>query len=152
MSSRTIRWDLLLAWVWNGLVCHSENVTPVFQCAHPVPFALCLPWRKNKKRLWATLIVCVPKTDGSVRICGDNKGTVNSAIQTEQFPIPTLEGIQGGVSSWNKFTKVYQELVLNGEAQKLRAINSHKGPIHTLAIRNSIQPCNLATIQWESVS
>ena len=146
-------------------MCHSENVTPVFQCAHPVPYALCLPWRKNKKRLenlgvhkpvelsdWATLIVCVPKTDGSVRICGDNKGTVNSAIQTEQFSIPTLEGIQGGVSSWNKFTKVYQELVLNGEAQKLRAINSHKGPIHTLAIRNSIQPCNLATIQWESVS
>ena len=101
---------------------------------------------------WATPIVCVPTTDGSVRICGDYKGTGNPAIQTEQFPIPTLEGIRGGVSSWNKFTKVYQQLVLSGEAQKLRAINSHKGQIHTLAIRNSIQPCNLATIQWESVS
>ena len=101
---------------------------------------------------WATPIVCVPKTDGSVRICGDYKGTGNPAIQTEQFPIPTLEGIRGGVSSWNEFTKVYQQLVLSGEAQKLRAINSHKGQIHALAIRNSIQPCNLATIRWESVS
>ena len=53
---------------------------------------------------WATPIVFVPKTDGSVRICGDYRGTVNPAIQTEQFPIPTLEEIRGGVSSWNKFT------------------------------------------------
>ena len=83
---------------------------------------------------WATPIVCVPKTDGSVRICGDYKGTVNPAIQTEQFPIPTLEEIRGRVSSWRKFTKVdlrsaYQQLVLDEEAQKLCTINTHKGLI-----------------------
>ena len=39
---------------------------------------------------WATPIVFVPKTDESVRICGDYRDTVNPAIQTEQFPIPTL--------------------------------------------------------------
>ena len=32
-----------------------------------------------------------PKANGSVRICGDYKGTVNPAIHTEQFPIPTME-------------------------------------------------------------
>ena len=34
---------------------------------------------------WATPIVCVPKTHGSIRVCGDYKGTVKPAIQTEQF-------------------------------------------------------------------
>ena len=81
---------------------------------------------------WATPIVCVPKTDGSVRICGDYKGTVNPAIQTEQFPIPTLEEIRGNVSTWKKFTKTdlrraYQQLVLDEESQKLCTINTHKG-------------------------
>ena len=65
---------------------------------------------------WATPIVCEPKTDGSVRVCGDYKGTVNPAIQTEQFPIPTLEEIRGKVATWGKFINIdlrstYQELV-----------------------------------------
>ena len=122
-----------------------ENATPVFQWARPVPYALRSAVEDELKRMesegvlkpvevsdWATPIVCVPKTDGSVRICGDYKGTVNPAIQTEQFPIPTLEEIRGRVSSWKKFTKIdlrsaYQQLVLDEEAQKLCTINTYKG-------------------------
>ena len=83
-----------------------DNVKPVFQKARPVPYALRPAVEKELKKMedegiiepvevsdWATPIVCVPKTDGSVRVCGDYKGTVNPAIQTEQFPIPTLEEI-----------------------------------------------------------
>ena len=68
-----------------------ENATPVFQRACPVPYALHSAVEEELKRMendgvlkpvevsdWATPIVCVPKTDGSVRICGDYKGTVNS--------------------------------------------------------------------------
>ena len=54
----------------------------------------------------ATPIVCVPETDESVRICSGYKGTVSPIIQTEQFPIPTMEVIRGRVSSWKKFTKI----------------------------------------------
>ena len=88
-----------------------DNVKPVFQKARPVPYALRPAVEKELKKMedegiiepvevsnWATPIVCVPKTDGSVRVCGDYKGTVNPAIQTEQFPIPTLEAIRGKVS------------------------------------------------------
>ena len=122
-----------------------ENATPVFQRARPVPYALRSAVEEELKRMendgvlkpvevsdWATPIVCVPKTDGTVRICGDYKGTVNPAIQTEQFPIPTLEEIRGRVSSWKKFTKIdlrsaYQQLILDEESQKLCTINTHKG-------------------------
>ena len=32
---------------------------------------------------WATPIVPVPKQDGSIRICGDFKGTINPELQAE---------------------------------------------------------------------
>ena len=70
-----------------------ENATPVFQRARPIPYALRSAVEDKLKRMesegvlkpvevsdWATPIVCVPKTDGSVRICGDYKSTVNPAI------------------------------------------------------------------------
>ena len=61
-------------------------------------------------------------------LCGDKKGTVSPAIQTEQFPIPTLEELRGRVSSWKiDLRSAYQQLVLNEESQKLCTINTHKG-------------------------
>ena len=81
-----------------------ENTTPVFQRARLVPYVLRPTVEEELKRLkhewvlkpvevsdWATPIVWVPKTDGSVRICGGYKGTVNPAILTKQFPVATLE-------------------------------------------------------------
>lgn len=122
-----------------------DNVKPVFQKAHPVPYTLCPTAEKELEKMedegiiepvevsnWATPIVCVPNTDSSVRVCGDYKGTVNPAIQTEQFPIPTLEEIRGKVPTMKKFTKIdlrsaYQQMVLDKASQQLCTINTHKG-------------------------
>ena len=61
--------------------------------------------------------------------CGDYKGTVNPAIQTEQFPIPTLEEIRGKVATWKRFTKIdlrstYQQMFLDKGSQQLCTIKT----------------------------
>ena len=67
-----------------------KNVKPVFCKARSVPFALWPAVEKELERMqlegiivpveisnWATPLVCVPKSDGSVRLCGDYRTTVN---------------------------------------------------------------------------
>ena len=117
------------------------NATPVFQRPRLVRYALRFAVEEELKRMendgvlkpveasnWPTLFVCVPKADGSVRICGEYKGTVDPAIQTEQFAIPALEEIRRRASSSHKFEKIdirsaYQQLVLNEESKTV----THKG-------------------------
>ena len=55
---------------------------------------------------WATPLVCVPKPDGTVRLCGDYRTTVNQATYTEQFPIPTAEEIRSKLAGGEKFSKI----------------------------------------------
>ena len=55
---------------------------------------------------WATPIVPVGKPDGSVRLCGDYKVTVNQASQVEQYPIPRLEDLLVKVGGGQKFLKL----------------------------------------------
>ena len=37
---------------------------------------------------WASPIVCVPKKDNKVRICGNYKVTINGVLDLEQYPLP----------------------------------------------------------------
>ena len=81
---------------------------------------------------WATPLVCVPKPDGTVRLCGDYRTTVNQATHTEQFPIPTVEEIRSRLAGGEKFSKIdlkcaYQQMLLDEKAQELCTINTHKG-------------------------
>ena len=40
---------------------------------------------------WASPTVAVPKSDNSVRICGDYNSTVNANLDCEQYPLPKAE-------------------------------------------------------------
>ena len=55
---------------------------------------------------WGTPMVPVPKKDGSVRICGDYKVTVNLELQAQQYPLPHIENIFPSLAGGQKFSKI----------------------------------------------
>ncbi len=42
---------------------------------------------------WAAPIVPVVKRDGSIRVCGDYKLTVNQVAKVDSYPLPLIEGL-----------------------------------------------------------
>ena len=121
------------------------NTTPKFWRPRPVPFALKEGVEKELDRLqgtgiiepiifseWAAPIVAVPKRDGSIRICGDYKVTLNQSLEVDQYPLPKPEELFASLSGGKKFTKLdlsqaYQQMVLDDQSKDLVTINTHKG-------------------------
>ncbi|KAF2902442.1 hypothetical protein ILUMI_03744 [Ignelater luminosus] len=81
---------------------------------------------------WGTPIVPVIKEDGTVRICGDFKVTLNPHIEVDQYPIPRIDELfvklQGG-SHFSKLdlSNVYQQILLDEKSKTLVTISTHKG-------------------------
>ena len=121
------------------------EATPKFMKARLVPYALKAKVELELDRLqreniispiefseWAAPIVPVVKQDGSVRICGDYKGTVNQVSKLDNYPIPKTEDLLATLGGGNKFTKLdmsqaYQQLELEESSKKFTTINTHKG-------------------------
>ena len=81
---------------------------------------------------WAAPIVPVLKSNGTVRICGDYKVTVNQASRLEQYPIPKLEDLCFKLTGGQKFTKLdlsqaYSQLLLDDESKSYTTISTHRG-------------------------
>ena len=77
-------------------------------------------------------IVPVAKRDGSVRIYGDYKITLNRVLKSEVYPLPRIEELFTALAGGVHFTKVdlshaYQQLVLEEESAMLVTISTHKG-------------------------
>ena len=81
---------------------------------------------------WAAAIVPVPKKDGSHRICGDYKVTVNPVLDIDQYPLPKPTDLFTALAGGNKFltldlTQAYQQLLLDEDSRRYTTINTHKG-------------------------
>ena len=69
---------------------------------------------------WATPIVPVLKPESSVRICGDNKVTINPVLDVPEHPMPTADDLFIPLNRREKFIKLdlssaYQQVVLHEE-------------------------------------
>ena len=76
---------------------------------------------------WATPIVPIVKEDGTIRICGDYKQTINQAAKLDNYPIPKIEDLYATLGGGTEFTKLdlsqaYQQLELDEESQKYTTI------------------------------
>lgn len=122
-----------------------SNATPKFLKARNVPFALRnkvtekLDDMVNKGILepvtyseWATPIVSVVKQNGTIRICGDYRSTVNQAVKQFVYPLPTVNDILTTMSGGTIFSKLdlseaYLQIPVDDISSKILTLNTHKG-------------------------
>lgn len=72
------------------------------------------------------------KADGSVRICGDFKVTVNPYLDIPEYPFPTSDELFTKLNGGQKFSKLdlsqaYNQIVLDKDSRKHVTINTHQG-------------------------
>lgn len=122
-----------------------ENFPPQFHKPRSLPYALRSKVEAELVRLenagviepvktseWAAPIVPVMKQDGSLRLCGDYKVTINKASRLEQYPIPMIEDLFAALAGGTSFSKLdmshaYQQMILDEQCRKYTTINTHKG-------------------------
>ncbi|CAI2737870.1 unnamed protein product, partial [Dicrocoelium dendriticum] len=122
-----------------------EGAEPKFYKARSLPYAMRPKVEAEIQRLqsegvivpvqhsdWGTPIVPVLKPDGSVRICGDYKLTVNQASKVEKYPLPRIEDLYATLAGGQKFSKLdlshaYSQVELDDESQELTTITTHLG-------------------------
>lgn len=118
---------------------------PRFCKARTVPYALRERVEQELDRLqrlgviepiqsseWAAPIVPIVKRDGSIRICGDFKLTVNKATRADSYPLPRIEDIFARLSGGKVFSTLdlahaYLQIPLDEDSQKVVVINTHRG-------------------------
>ncbi|BHF62060.1 hypothetical protein SprV_0100504100 [Sparganum proliferum] len=122
-----------------------SDFRPRFFKARTVPYAVAPKVEEELDRLqkadiieplqyseWAAPIVPVLKSDGSVRICGDYKLTINSATKLNPYPLPRIEDLYASLAGGHQFTTLdlkhaYNQVVLNTESRDATTINTHRG-------------------------
>ena len=126
----------------------SQGVKPRFHHPRSIPYALRSRVDQALQKLvsegilepiqfseWAAPIVPVVKRDGSIRVCGDYKLTVNQVAQVDTYPLPLGQDIFASLANGKSFTKLdlahaYQQLQLDDESRPYTTINTHRGLFH----------------------
>ena len=121
------------------------SAKPSFYKPRTVPFALRGRVEQELDRLermgvieavtfseWAAPIVPIVKQDGSIRICGDYKLTVNRVADLESYPLPRIDDLLASLGKGQLFSKLdlanaYLQLALDEDSKKFVSISTQKG-------------------------
>lgn len=128
-----------------GKITLKDGAQATFHKARPVPYAIRPVVEKELDRLeadgilsrvdwspWATPVVPVVKKNGTVRLCGDFKVTINPVLRAEQYPLPRIEDIFAKLSGGQRFSKVdlaeaYLQMEMEEDSKIFLTINTIKG-------------------------
>ena len=134
--------------VLKGIKAHlflQDGASPVFCKSRNIPYALQKGVRDELDRLerdgiisrvesslWATPIVPVVKADGSIRVCGDFKTTVNPQLKPDDYPIPRVEDLFGSLAKGQRFSKIdlsqaYLHMEVAESDREILTLNTPKG-------------------------
>lgn len=118
-----------------------REAQPRFCKPRPVPYAVKPLVESELQRLladkiiepvqvakWAAPIVPVRKPDGSIRICGDYKLTVNRASRVHQYPIPKVEDLFAQLNGGAALHKIRHESCLStgGPGRRIQKVCNHQ--------------------------
>ncbi|XP_031358273.1 uncharacterized protein K02A2.6-like, partial [Photinus pyralis] len=137
-----------------------ENMQPVFLKARQLPLAI-------KKRVedelntlqreqvitpvetseWGTPLVPIIKNDGSLKLCGDYRLTVNRYFKQVQYPLPSVESILMELSGGESFTKLdlsyaYNQISVDDESAMILTWTTHKGLFKVNRLPYGITPAS----------
>ena len=130
------------------------NAKPVFCKARSVPHMMrdkiestldCLQSEVVISRIEfsdrACPIVPVFKSDGSVRICGHYKMTINKYSKQDKYPLPEADDLFASISGGQKFSRIdlesaYTQMLLDDDTRQYICINTHKGSF-TIVVRSA---------------
>lgn len=118
---------------------------PRFLKARNVPFALQSAVEAEIEKLvqlgiltpvntseYATPAVPVIKKDGSIRLCGDYKTTINPSLDITHYPLPKIDDLLAALAGGMHFSKIdlnraYQQVLMSEESKKYLTLNTRKG-------------------------
>ena len=122
-----------------------SGTSPRYFRARSLPFALRGKVEQELTRLqeqgviepvqlsdWAAPVVPVVKSDGTIRLCGDYKVTINQASKIDKYPLPQIDDLLSSLAGGQSFSKLdlahaYLQIPLHEDSKKLTTINTHKG-------------------------
>ena len=81
---------------------------------------------------WAAPIVPILKTEGTLRLCGDYKVTVNQVLQPDLYLLPRVEDLFVALPGGTVFSKLdlshaYQQIQLHEDSKKFTTISTQQG-------------------------
>jgi hypothetical protein len=134
------------------------SAQPKFCKARPVPYALREKiedaidqniaegiWEPVQYSEWASPLVPILKSSGSVRLCGDYKVTVNQFCESDNYPIPRIEDLYSELAGGKTFSKIdlsqaYFQIPIDESSQAYLTVNTHRGLFKVTRLPMGIHP------------